>query len=223
MQADGYTSAVWAQHLNGRGHAGETKTVLGIMCNTIQGTLYLPLKTPKQFFVHAKGLAVTPPLQAFWENNLMDMYKTANAKHQWVRETTQMAIIRPWGGMGALRGVDTDYDKLYRWCTEHQWKPVIHHEGAQCDTWECHASVKSIPHRVLVVVGDVSGKQGETIWGLGAVASDLHGTIVWEGQAWMDLMHGSTDVLEATAVVEACRAIHRATSRGERRPGAGLL
>ena len=93
---------------------------------------------------------------------------------------------------------------------------MIHHEGAQCDTWECHASVKSIPHRVLVVVGDVSGKQGETIWGLGAVTSDLHGTIVWEGQAWMDLMHGRTDVLEATAVVEACRAIHRATStRGE--------
>ena len=209
-------SVGWPQHVNGRGHAGETKTVLGIMCNTMRRTLYLPLNTPKQFFVHAKGLAVTPPLQAFWENNLMDMYKTANAKHQWVRETTQMAIIRPWGGMGTLREVDTDYDKLYRWCTEHQWKPVIHHEGAQCDTWECHASVKSIPHRVLVVVGDVSGKQGEAIWGLGAVASDLHGTIVWEGQAWMDLMHGSTDVLEATEVVEACRAIHRATSaRGE--------
>ena len=31
----------------------------------------------------------------------------------------------------------------------------------------------------------------------------------------MDLMHGSTDVLEATAVVEACRAIHRATGTRE--------
>ena len=35
----------------------------------------------------------------------------------------------------------------------------------------------------------------------------MRGQVLWEGHARMDLLHGSTDVLEATAVVEACGAV----------------
>ena len=35
----------------------------------------------------------------------------------------------------------------------------------------------------------------------------MRGQVLWEGHAGMDLLHGSTDVLEAKAVVEACRAV----------------
>ena len=46
-----------------------------------------------------------------------------------------------------------------------------------------------------MVVGDVSGKTGSTIWGPGAVVADTQGHVVWEEEAWMDILHGSTDVL----------------------------
>ena len=86
--------------------------------------------------------------------------------------------------MGALRGVDTDYDKMYRWCKEHAWKPVIHHEGGHSDTWQCNAALGQVPGKVLVV-GDVSRKPGDRVWGLGAVVADIRGEILWEGEAWL--------------------------------------
>ena len=199
-------SVGWPAGVEHAQHEGECRVVLGVMCNAARRALYLPLKTPKTFFIHPKGIAMATPLHKFWENTMMDLYKTANARHQWVRETTQRAIIHPWSGMGTLRGVDTDYDKLYRWCREHQWKPGVHHEGGHTDTWRCNIDLGRVHDGVLVVVGDVSGKQGDTLWGLGAVIANTKGEILWEGDASIRLQHGSTDVLEATAVVEACRA-----------------
>ena len=109
--------------------------------------------------------------------------------------------------MGTLKGVDTDYDKLYRWCTAHGWLPRIHHAGAHQDTWHCQHRLGQAHNKPLVVVGDVSEKTGSTIWGLGAVVADTQGNILWQGQATMDVLHGSTNVLETTAVMEACRAL----------------
>ena len=83
----------------------------------------------------------------------------------------------------------------------------MHREGAHSDTWQCTVRLGQAYKHVLVVVGDVSGKPGDTVWGLGAVVVDICGCFLWEGQVWLDLQHGSTDVLEATAVVEACRAV----------------
>ena len=40
-------------------------------------------------------------------------------------------------------------------------------------------------------MADVSGEQGGTTWGLGAVVAAMQGEILWEAQAWMDIIHGS--------------------------------
>ena len=41
----------------------------------------------------------------------------------------------------------------------------------------------------------------------GVVVASLKGEILWDVQAWMETMRRSTDVLEAKAVVEACRVV----------------
>ena len=197
-------SVVWPDRVEQDTHEGETKTVRGIMCNNARRVLYLPLKTPKQFFVHTKGIAVEPPLHKFWETIMQELYRAANARHAWVRESTKKAILHPWSGNGTLKGVDTDYDKVYRWCKQKGWQPRVHHEGAETDTWECKARQRGEHRSSLVVVADVSGKQEGTTWGLGAVVATVQSEVLWEAEAWMEVMHGS---IEATAVVEACRAL----------------
>ena len=74
-------SVGWLAGVEHRQHQGETKELLGIMCNAARRALYLPLKTPKQFFIHQKGMAMTTPLQKFWEINKTDMHEAANARH----------------------------------------------------------------------------------------------------------------------------------------------
>ena len=85
-------SVRWPTGIGMEHHMRESKEMLGIMCNMTRRVLYVPLKTPKQFFIHEKGMAMTTPLQKFWETNMVDTYKAANARHAWVRESTQRAI-----------------------------------------------------------------------------------------------------------------------------------
>ena len=92
---------------------------------------------------------------------MTNMYKAANASHQWVRESTQRAITQPWGSMGALRGVDTYDDKLYRWSKAHGWSPKVHHEGEHHDVWICGARLEMVHRKTLVVVG-LGAKGGDS-------------------------------------------------------------
>ena len=45
-------SVGWLDRVDQDTHEGETKKVLGIVCNSARIILYLPLKPPKHFFVH---------------------------------------------------------------------------------------------------------------------------------------------------------------------------
>ena len=116
-------------------------------------------------------------------------------------DTTRM------GGISTFKEVDTDYDKVYRWWKQKRWQPKVHHKGAETDTWECPAQWRGEHRSSLVVVADVTGEREGTTWGLGAAVATEQVEVLWEPEAWMEIMHGSTDVLEATAVVEACRAL----------------
>ena len=77
----------------------------------------------------------------------------------------------------------------------------------QKPTRECPAKWRGEHRSSLVVLADVSGEREGTKWWLGAVVATEQGEVLWEADAWMEIQHGSTDVLEATAVVEACRAL----------------
>ena len=167
----------WPEGVDDACHVGETKTVLGILCNAACSGLYLPLKTPKQVPVRTKGLVMDTPLHKFWETTILEMYRTANPRHMWVWESTQNAILQPWSGMGVLPGVATDYDKLYRRCESHAWKPVVHHAGAPADESTCNVRLGEVCRGVQVIVAAVSGEQGGA-WGV----ANIEGEILWGTQ-----------------------------------------
>ena len=47
-----------------------------------------------------------PPLHKFWETAMQELYRAANARYAWVKESTQKAILRPWAGNGTQGGAD---------------------------------------------------------------------------------------------------------------------
>ena len=195
-------------------HTGEAGKVLGTVAHVMRKALHLPLKTPRKFFVDTKGLGLPPPLLSFWATILVDLYRAANARHRWVRHSTQISMLRArevqsttMGVHGSFANHSTDYDKLRSWCLTHEWDFCVRSPHDACDVWTVDLELPEVQGGVLLVVADTSGNSDGITWGMGYAVATLTGSIVAQGQAWLQACTASTELLEATAVVEAVRGV----------------
>ena len=195
-------------------HTGEAGKVLGTVAHVMRKALHLPLKTPRKFFVDTKGLGLPPPLLSFWATVLVDLYRAANSRHRWVRHSTQISMLRArevqsttMGVHGSFANLSTDYDKLRSWCLTHEWDFCVRSPHDACDVWTVDLELPEIQGGVLLVVADTSGNSDGITWGMGYAVATLTGSIVAQGQAWLQACTASTELLEATAVVEAVRGV----------------